>query len=138
MEKKFFGKFNIIDMIIFGVILLSLFALVFRMVSGSDEDKGVYAVTFICEEAPEVLLWEIEKGELCTDGDSGTELGEVSDIFIVPADENSKPIAYITSQTEAYKADHGIAVDDTVYLKGSRINLIIGDSIFEVYIKDIK
>ena len=51
MEKKFFGKFNIIDMIIFGVILLSLFALVFRMVSGSDEDKGVYAVTYICEEA---------------------------------------------------------------------------------------
>ena len=138
MDRKLFGKLNIIDLIIIGVVLISLFAAIFRMVSGSDEDKSVYTLTYICREAPAELLWEIKKADPCADGDSGTELGSVSDVQIIPSDaEGGNPSGIITSQVEGYRADHGIAINDTVYLKGSRVNLIVGDSIFEVYISDI-
>lgn len=138
MNRKLIWKFNIIDLTIIAIVLLSLFALVYRMVSGSGEEKRSYTLTYICEDAPTALLYEIQRGEACADGDTSTELGTVTDVSVYGNPEDSRGNAAIRAEVEGYKTDHGVTVSDTVYLKGMHLNLIIGDSVFEAYIGNIE
>lgn len=138
MNRKLIWKFNIIDLIIIAIVLLSLFALVYRMVSGNGEEKRSYTLTYICEDAPTNLLYEIQNGEACADGDTSTKLGAVTEVSFSDNSEDNRSSAAIRAEVEGYKTDHGITVGETVYLKGMPINLIVGDSVFEVYIGDIE
>ena len=138
MNRKLIWKFNIIDLIIIAIVLLSLFALVYRMVSGNGEEKRGYTFTYICEDAPTALLYEIQNGEVCADGDTSTELGTVTEVSVFANPEDSRSSATIRAEVEGYKTDHGVTVSDTIYLKGMPLNLIIGDSVFEVYVGNLE
>ena len=138
MNRKLIWKFNIIDLIIIAIVLLSLFALVYRMISGNGEEKRSYTLTYICEYSPTNLLYEIQNGEACADGDTSTKLGAVTEVSFSDNSEDNRSSAAIRAEVEGYKTDHGITVGETVYLKGMPINLIVGDSVFEVYIGDIE
>lgn len=54
--------------------------------------------------------------------------------------ENSAPgksRAVFTTEVEAYKYDHGIYIEDSVYVLGKQVNLVIGDAIFDSYVSNI-
>ena len=46
--------------------------------------------------------------------------------------------AVFTTEVEAYKYDHGIYIEDSIYVLGKQVNLVIGDAIFESYISSIE
>lgn len=139
MDKKIIWKFNLIDLIIIALVILSLIALVYKIVQGSNNDIKIFEVVCVCDEAPNDLLYGISSDSECIDGASGTELGKVVSSEVQSIDETSdKSKGIITLSVEGIKNDHGISVRDTVYLKGSNFSLIVGDSVFDVYINDIK
>ncbi len=139
MNKKIIWKLNIIDLIIIAIVLLSLFALGYRMIAGGDEEKRAFTLTYVCEEAPIELLRDINVGAQCADGDLGTELGFVSGIHVDPhLNDGNKGSCTVSVSAEGYDAAHGVSIGDTVYLRGKNMNLIIDNSVFEVYIKDIE
>ena len=75
------------------------------------------------------------------DGDAGTDLGEVEGIFFEPLEEGSdKGRATINTVAEGSKPEnnHGVTIEDTIYLRGKPIDLVIGDTVFKVYISGIK
>lgn len=54
--------------------------------------------------------------------------------------ENAAPgkmRAVFTTEVEAYKYDHGIYIEDSVYVLGKHVNLVIGDAIFDSYVSSI-
>lgn len=138
MNRKIIWKFNIIDLLIMAIVLLSIFALFYRMVAGGGEDERIYTITYMCEEAPLELLYNIRGNDSCAGGDARTELGTVTGISITEIADSPYGSAEIRSEVEAFKSDHGIIIDDNVYLKGMPLSLIVGDSIFNVYIKNIE
>lgn len=138
MNKKLLWKFNIIDLLIMAIILLGLIALVYRMVAGAGEDERTYTITYICEDAPLGLLYSIADGDLCVDGELGTSLGSVRHINAeINPHNDRRGRATITTTVDGFKAEHGVNIADTIYLKGKILNLIVGDSVFEVYIANI-
>lgn len=139
MNKKLIWKFNIIDLLIIGIVLLSLFALFYRMISGSDADERDYTLTYICEDAPLTLLYDIKSGEECADADLGTDLGIITAVNAeANPEDDDRGRAAIAAEVTGFETDHGVTIGDSVYLKGKTVNLIVGDSVFEVYIKDIE
>ena len=141
MNKKIIWKFNIIDLLIIAVLLVSLTALVYRVTWGRSEGEQTFALTFECDEAPLALLRDVRSGEECSDGDAGTDLGEVEGIFFEPLEEGSdKGRATINTVAEGSKPEnnHGVTIEDTIYLRGKPIDLVIGDTVFKVYISGIK
>lgn len=139
MEKKLIWKFNIIDLLIIAIVALSLIALIYKLTWGSGEEKGSFEFTYVCSEAPAELLYSVKRGDICIDGDSGSSLGKISDVRaeILP-DSPDKGKAVFKASAKGAKTEHGITINDNIYLKGKTLNLIIGDSVFEVYISDMK
>ena len=45
--------------------------------------------------------------------------------------------AVFTTEVKAYKYDHGIYIEDSVYVLGKHVNLVIGDAIFDSYVSSI-
>ncbi len=129
-------RFNIIDILIVSVLALGVLALVFRLVMGSTDDNEVFEFTYICNEAPIELLNEIKTDEICIDADSGAQLGLILSAATEPLNEVMGR-GVIVTKTNGKQTEHGIEVDNSIYIKGKKINLIIGDSIFEVYLSDI-
>lgn len=139
MDRRLIWKFNIIDLLIIAVVLLSIFALVYRAVAGNDNQEAPYTISYICDNAPYSLLGGIEAGDLCADGETGASLGEV--ISVTPeatTADGLKGKAEISVTVDAYKEEHGIVIEDTLYLKGKEMQLIVDDAIFNVYISDIE
>lgn len=56
----------------------------------------------------------------------------------LPTLEPTRAKATFTTQVEGISAEHGIKINKSVYLKGKTVNLIIGDSIFTVYVNNIE
>ena len=194
LQKKIIWKLNIIDMLLIIIIALSIAALIYKSVSGSDDSEyRNYDLTFVCESAPVGLFDTIDTGLLCIDGGTGEEIGELRGFETTPIaeyapqtavqataepdeneDENAsededdnaedtdedrdredrsekrstpkpaptpeptraKAVFNITS--EAAKTDHGIRINKNVYLIGQSMQLVIGDTVFDVYISDMK
>ena len=137
MDRKIIWKFNIIDLIIIAVLVLSMTALLYRLTWGGSDEQA-FEITYICDEASLDLLRDVRSGALCADGDLGTELGKVSGCQTEPLTDNSdKGRATIRSIVEGEKSKHGTTIDDIVYLKGKDLNLIIDDTVFKVYISNI-
>ncbi len=137
--NKIIRKFNIIDILIISVLVLGILALFYKLVIGNADKSELFEFTYICDEAPVELFHTIEEGQNCVDADLGTKLGSLLSVQAEnPEEGNAMGSGVFVTRTNGEKTDHGIEVDNSVYLKGKKINLIIGDSIFEVYLSDIK
>ena len=125
--KSAVKKFNIIDILLIALIFLSLISLLYKLTWGSSEKYQSYEFVYICDSAPSA------------DGDTGENLGEVisADIYGIDGTPDRSRIQ-IRVKTNGYESDHGVAVGNTVYLKGKKLNLIVGDTVFETYISEIK
>lgn len=204
LQKKIIWKLNIIDLLLIVIILLSILALIYKSVSGSGDESEYreYTLTYVCESAPIRLFDTINQGELCIDGATGEEVGELADFEVtpifeyVPAPETPEPTpdeedeeeisentdeentdeentdeenaedpesgdnedrsvkkntptprptpeptrakAVFTTTVEAAKAEHGIRINKNVYLIGQSMQLVIGNTVFDVYISDMQ
>ncbi len=208
LQKKIIWKLNIIDLLLIVIILLSILALIYKSVSGSGDESEYreYKLTYVCESAPIRLFDTINQGELCIDGATGDEVGELTDFEVTPIidyvpsdsettesesdrdsegdisenadednsdDENTdeedssdsedsensddrergvkrntptprptpeptRAEAAFTTTVEAAKAEHGIRINKNVYLIGQSMQLVIGNTVFEVYISDMQ
>lgn len=139
MNRKLIWKFNIIDLLIIGILLLGVAALIYRAVIGGSEGRDDFEITYVCSAAPTELLYEVHDGMLCVDGDSGAELGSVSEVNVEEQTSGSgEGRGTIKTLVSGSKTEHGITVDDTAYLRGKTLNLIVDDLVFEVYISNIQ
>lgn len=168
LQKKIIWKLNIIDLLLIIIILLSVAALIYKSVSSSnDNDYRVYNISYVCESAPIGLFDTIHTGELCIDGGTGEEVGELSDFETTPIieylpyataqsdddrdeterDNRRRPTptpeptrarAVFTTEVEAAQAEHGIRINRNVYLIGQSMQLVIGNTVFDVYISEMK
>ena len=140
MEKKILWKFNIIDLILIGVIIIGLIALIYNITwGGGDNDDEPFLFTYVCRLAPNEALEGISQGDLCMDGDYGNSLGKLTDISCSEIkDDTQNQQAVFVSALTGIKTEHGVTIDDVLYLKGKEFNLVVGDSVFSVYLSDIK
>lgn len=139
MDRKLFWKFNIIDLILIALVMFSLLALVYKITIGNGEGEKSYEFICVCESGVYDLLNGINEGEVCADADLGTELGTVAWKNV---EQNQsipeKARGAIGVSVTAKGMEHGVNIGDSLYLKGQKIQLIVGDSVFDTYISDIK
>ena len=135
MDKKFFGRFNIIDIILFSIIILALIAAVIRIFWNSSagyEDAEITA-TFVSEDY---------RGETLMYLQSGAELINEADNTIIGRIVNSEisPDGVLTVRTfaEGSKLEHGIMLGGSTYFIGSEVSIIAGDAVFDAYLSDIE
>lgn len=139
MDKKIIWKFNIIDLIILGVIFFSLVALLYKLTLGSGDETQAFEFTCICDEAPSELVYNLQTDAECIDGSAGETLGSIIWVNCDAISETTDKVkGTFILKTNGTKTKHGISVNDTVYLKGSVFPLVIGDTMFQVYVSDIK
>lgn len=198
--KRLIKKFNVIDFLITGLILISFIALLYKITLGNGDELKAYQFTYVCEETPLEFADTVTTGNQCADGDTGEFLGEIigaekiedasaaDSSDVVDTTENSdtskesekkaadnknnkennnnennnnesnsknnfennpkintaekspvpKTAMRIYARTNGYEAERGVAIGENVYLKGKKLNLIVGDTVYEVYISDIK
>ena len=158
MERKIIWKLNIVDLLILAIVAVSIIALIYKTTWGNrNSDTQRFTFTYVCQSSPMEVLQGVYSGDPCVDGDYGESLGVLiqADIFPVASvpgdsDENAAhpgPVGQAEANTgratftvlaEGKKGEHGVTVGDVLYLKGKSFNLIVGDSIFSVYIADIQ
>lgn len=136
MLKRILKSFNIIDFLLMALVIISLSALLYRILPGGTGDDADFEITYICDGAPVQLTSSIKNGAQCADGDTGEDLGEVTDFYCETGDGDMTRFT-IRTLTRASEGDHGVFIGNTPYLKGKKMNLIVDDTVFEVYISDI-
>lgn len=138
MDRKILWKFNIVDLMLIAVILIGAIALIYNLVSGSGSEEEPFLFTYICRSAPNEAFDGIDKGVMCMDGDYGSSLGKLTnaDISEIKDDEYNKQAVFV-SALSGVKTEHGVTVGDVLYLKGKELNLVVGDSVFSVYLSDM-
>lgn len=140
MERKLLWKFNIIDLILIGVILLSLITLLYKLTWGQSADESeAYLFTYVCESAPAEVYQGISSGALCSDGEMGHSLGKLTNLILadIPDDDTHKQGIFITT-LNGKAGEHGVVVEDVTYLKGKELQLVVDNSVFSVYVSDIQ
>lgn len=137
MLKRMLQRFNIIDFLLMALVIISLAALLYRILPGGAGDDTDFEITYICDGAPAQLTSSIRNGAQCADGNTGEDLGEVTD-FYGETVEGDIMMFTLRTLTKASEGDHGVVIGNTPYLKGKKMNLIVDDTVFEVYISDIK
>ena len=140
MDRKIFWKLNIMDLLLIGILAISIFALIYKITWGSKADKTEsYLFTYVCQSTPKETLSGIAQGMACTDGDYATELGALTAMHEDAIDGNpdQRKVTF-SSCLKGKKNTHGVTVNEVLYLKGKNFNLVIGDSIFSVYLSDIR
>lgn len=136
MLKRILKSFNIIDFLLMALVIISLSALLYRILPGGTGDDADFEITYICDGAPVQLTSSIKNGAQCADGDTGEDLGEVTDFYCETGDGDMTRFT-LRTLTRASEGDHGVFIGNTPYLKGKKMNLIVDDTVFEVYISDI-
>ena len=140
MERKLLWKFNIIDLVLLGVIALSLIALCYKIIWGQDaKDSQTFLFTYICTSAPEEVYQGIVAGAECSDGEFGVSLGKLTNLTLsdIPEEPKQKQGVFITA-LNGEEGVHGVSVEDVLYLKGKECKLVVEDSVFLVYLSDIQ
>lgn len=155
LSKKIIWKLNIIDLLLLAVILLSICALIYKATwGGSDDEHRIYEVSYVCENVPIEILNGLTEGMECSDYASGSDLGvfkrveyePISDKAInrevsaspVPTEQPTHARAVITTEADGVKAEHGVKIDGTVLLKALKLDLIVGDTVLNVYVNEVK
>lgn len=140
MDRKIFWKLNIMDLLLIGILAISIFALIYKITWGSKADKTEsYLFTYVCQSTPKETLSGIAQGMACTDGDYATELGALTAMHedVIDGNPDQRRVTF-SSCLKGKKNTHGVTVNEVLYLKGKNFNLVIGDSIFSVYLSDIR
>lgn len=140
MEKKIFWKFNIVDLALIAVIIIGLAAMIYGFVKGDDKrDTETFLITYTCRSAPNEALDGIESGAECMDGDYGNSLGKLTDIrrYEIKDDSLNQQVVFVTA-VNGIKSEHGVTINDVLYLKGKELNLVAADSVFSVYLSGIQ
>ena len=137
MLKRMLQRFNIIDFLLMALVIISLAALLYRILPGGAGDDTDFEITYICDGAPAPLISSIRNGAQCADGNTGEDLGEVTDFYGETGEGDIMKFT-LRTLTKASEGDHGVVIGNTPYLKGKKMNLIVDDTVFEVYISDIK
>ncbi|MGN0179194.1 MAG: hypothetical protein ACI4DY_07115 [Monoglobaceae bacterium] len=137
MLKRMLQRFNIIDFLLMALVIISLAALLYRILPGGAGDDTDFEITYICDGTPAQLTSSIRNGAQCADGDTGEDLGEVTDFYGETGEGDIMKFT-LRTLTKASEGDHGVVIGNTPYLKGKKMNLIVDDTVFEVYISDIK
>ena len=152
MNKKLIWKFNIIDLLIIALVILSIIALIYKSTLDKQVDTQTFEITCVCENVPTELLHKVQTDASTIDKNSGSSMGSVSSIWLEelqpsessqqdktsPKPESTHSNGYITLKVEGVKNEHGILVGNAAYMNGSKLDLVIGDSLFNVYILNIK
>ena len=140
MDRKIFWKFNIVDIILIAIILISIFVLLFRASTTKESNKNIsYLFTYTCQNAPKEAYDGLSTGMSCSDGDYGNSLGQLTafNVMDIENDLNSKSASF-TTVLKAKPEEHGVSTEEVLYLKGKELKLIIGDSVFDVYLSGIQ
>ncbi len=135
MDKKLFGKFNIIDIILFAIIIIALIAAVVRIVwnnAGDYEDAEITA-TFITEKVRGEVYKELYVGMELTSQSDDSVLGEV-----VRVDVRGDNTLAVTVFSEGAKLNHGVEIGGTTYYIGSEVSIIAGDAVFDAYLSEFE
>lgn len=168
LSKKIIWKLNIIDLLLLAIIVISICALIYKATWGGDDDYRTYEITYVCENVPIEILDALPEGAVCSDYDTGSDLGVLKRIDYTPIVEDEPPrssepdnsgdddedgrssasprptktptraTAVIVTEADGVKAEHGIKVDQTVMLKALKVDLIVGDTVFDSYVREIK
>lgn len=140
MDRKILWKFNIVDVILIAIILISIFVLIFRASTTKESDKTIsYLFTYTCQSAPREAYDGLSSGMSCSDGDYGNSLGQLTALNVIDIenDSNNKSASFSTV-LKAKPEEHGVSTEEVLYLKGKELKLIIGDSVFDVYLSGIQ
>ena len=127
MEKKLIWKFNIIDLLIIGIIILGIIALVFRTVSGKDNGRIEFMFLCVCEQESRSLLSVIQPGQNCADNSTGADIGTVSEVC---------PDSVVI-RVRGRASEYGISVRNTRYFKGQSVEIITGNILLNTRIAQI-
>ena len=140
MDRKIFWKFNIVDIILIAIILISIFFIIFRASNMRENDKNIsYLFTYTCQSAPKEAYDGLSTGMSCSDGEYGNSLGQLTAINVLDIENDSnKKGASFTTVLKAKPEEHGVSSEEVLYLKGKELKLIIGDSVFDVYLSGIQ
>lgn len=139
MEKKIFWKFNIIDLVLIAIVIVGLIALIYNFAYGGNHDEETYLITYTCQSAPNEAFDGISVGAGCMDGDNGTKLGKLTDVRIsdIQDDDKNRQAVFVTA-VNCVKSEHGVSISNALYLKGKELSLVVADSVFSVYLSDIR
>lgn len=136
--KRVVKKFNIIDILLIILIFLSLVSLLYKLTMGNDAKYQSYEFVYVCDNAPIELIGTISVDSKCADADTGDNLGKVTEVITDNGDNTSaRSNVRIKVKTNGFESEHGVTIGNTVYLKGKRLNLIVGDTVFDAYISEI-
>lgn len=166
LSKKIIWKLNIIDLLLIAIIVLSLCALIYKATWGGDEEYRTYEISYVCENVPIEILGGLSDGAECSDYDTGSDLGVLKRVDYTPIieeasaptvspersdddEEGEEPTpvptkeptharAVIVTEADGVRAEHGVKVDQTVLLKALKIDLIVGDTVLDTYVSEIK
>ena len=70
LGDKIIWRLNIVDLILIGLVLLSVLALIYKFVwTARNNPETEFVFTYICEKAPTDVLAGINAGDKCADGD---------------------------------------------------------------------
>ncbi len=117
---KILKRLTFLDWIIIVAFILTAGAAIYSL-SPLDKDEQYIMSIYIDEKL------KISEGDMCTDADSGKQLGEVSKA------SGNKFILTVKGK----KAEHGIKVKRKIYLKNMPLGLYIGDFYAEAKVEGI-
>ena len=135
MEKKFFGRFNIIDIILFSIIIVGVIIAVVRIFwdgSGGYEDAEITAV-FVTDDFRSEVLPYLQSGEELMNEADNSVIGRV-----VSSEVSPDGVLSVKSYAEGAKLEHGIMLGNTTYFIGGEVSIIAGDAVFDAYLSDIE
>lgn len=110
LSKKIIWKFNIIDLLLIFIIVLSIAALIYKSAWGKkNSEYRTYTVTYVCDNTPIELIDKVHEGDICVDSSNGNEIGELVDLsytpiaeegFKAPRNTENKEIIMMITRTE--------------------------------------
>ncbi len=134
VDKKLFGRFNIIDIILFSIIILAIIGAMIRILWNSATGERDAEITATCVSENfhgEALKYFEYEAELINEADESI-IGRVESFNV---SENGR--LSVTVFSDGSKLEHGVSLDGTTYYVGSEVNIIIGDAVFEAYVSNI-
>ncbi len=155
MTEKKKGRFNIIDLIILILIVLTIGFVAYRLlhVGGDPTPTQKVRITFFEEECRSFVPEHTHPGDQMMDGSLNQYLGVVTDITVdesqtysfnettnemmVGSKENYVSV-YITGEVEGTVNDYGVVIGDHQYSVGHTLILHAGTGKYYLVIYDIE
>lgn len=161
-KGKLFGKVSVIDALIVLVVLAVIAGVGYKMTRSSTigpftpTASDDIQIVFYAEEAPEFAAKAIKNGDLCKDQERNVSFGNVTDIKMdksvswvesdkgeyVAGTKAGYSAVYVTAEGKGIYRDTksyaGVTYGGADFFIGKTTNLIVGNTIFQCRIYDIK